>query len=77
MTSYSIYKFKKKLLYNGENFSYTKADLLSYSMFKLNIIGLRLVWNGLIFSDDMPVDNQLVTFLLESNIDETKIWDKN
>ena len=65
------------MLYNGENFSYTKTDLLSYSMFKLNIIGLRLVWNGLIFSDNMPVDNQLVTFLLESNIDETKIWDKN
>ena len=44
---------------------------------KLNMIGSRLVSNGLIFSDDIPVDIQLVTFLLLSYIMELSIGEKN
>ena len=32
------------------------------------MVGSRLVSNGLIFPDDVPVNIQLVTFLLLSNI---------
>ena len=35
---------------------------------KLNIVGSRPVLNGSFFSDDIPVDIQLLTFLLLSNI---------
>ena len=41
------------------------------------MIGSRLVSNGLIFSDDIPVDIQLVTFLLLSYIKELSIGEKN
>ena len=40
---------------------------------KLDMIVSRLVSNGLIFSDDISVDIQLVTFLLLSNISELSI----
>ena len=43
---------------------------------KLDMIGSKLVSNGLIFSDDIPVDIQLVTFLLLSNITELSIGRK-
>ena len=35
---------------------------------KLNIVGSRPVLNGSFISDDIPVDIQLLTFLLLSNI---------
>ena len=41
------------------------------------MIGSRLVSNGLIFSDDIPVDIQLVIFLLLSYIMELSIGEKN
>ena len=34
------------------------------------MVGWKLVSNVLIFSDDIPVDIQLVTFLLLSNIND-------
>ena len=40
------------------------------------MIGSRLASNGLIFSDDIPVDIQLVTFLLLSYIMELNIGEK-
>ena len=43
---------------------------------KLDMIRSRLVPNGLIFSDDIPVDIQLVTFLLLYNISELSIGAK-
>ena len=42
-------------------------------MAKLDAVGSRLVSNGLIFSDYIPVGIQLVTFLLLSNIRELSI----
>ena len=44
----------------------TKTELL-------DIVGSRLVSNGLTFSDGIAVDIQLVTFLLLSNIRELSI----
>ena len=49
---YTMYKFKIKLLYNEE----------TLPLAKWNMIGSKLVPNGLIFSDDTPVDIQLVNF---------------
>ena len=40
------------------------------------MVGSRLVLNGLIFADDIPVDIQLVTFLFLSNISELSIGPK-
>ena len=54
-----MYKFKMKLLYNEEECFSTKAKLLNFKitlpMVKLGMAGSRLVSNGLIFSDDIPV----------------------
>ena len=41
------------------------------------MLASRLVSNGLIFSDDIPVDTQLVTFFLLSNISKLNIGAKN
>ena len=69
-----MYKFKIKLAYKTEKLFYIKAELLNFSftlpLGKLDIVGSRLVSNGLIFSDDIPVDIQVVTFLLLSNTRE-------
>ena len=40
------------------------------------MVGSRLVSNGLIFSDDIPVDIQLVTLSLLSIINELRIGAK-
>ena len=40
---------------------------------KLDMIGSRLVSNGLIFSDNVPVDIYLVTFFSLLNIRELRI----
>ena len=61
-----MYKFKIKLLCNeGKRFC-TKTKLLNFKitlqLVKLDTVGSRLVSNGLIFSDDIPVDTQLITF---------------
>ena len=40
---------------------------------KLDMVSLRLIWNGLVFSDDIPGDIQLVTVLLLSNTRELSI----
>ena len=57
-----------------------KKNLLNFKitlpMDKLDMVGSRLVSNGLIFSDDILVKIQLVTFLLLSNIRELSIWSK-
>ena len=61
-----MYEFKIKLLYNEEEHFYTKTELLNFKITpplgKLDMVGSRLVSNGLIFSDNIPVDSQLVTF---------------
>ena len=48
-----------KLLYYEEKLSSTKAELLDFKFTlpfaKLDIVGLRPVANGLIFSDAIPV----------------------
>ena len=60
------------ILYNKENVFCTKTELLNFKFIlplaKLNIVGSRPVLNGSFFSDDIPVDIQLLTFLLLSNI---------
>ena len=57
-----------------------KAELLNFKitlpMANLDMVGSRLVSNGLIFSDDILVKIQLVTFLLLSNIRELSIGSK-
>ena len=57
-----------KLLYNEEKFFCIKTELLNFNitlpLAKLGIVSSKLVSNGLIFSDDIPVNIQLVTFLL-------------
>ena len=75
-----MYKFKIKLLYYEENFFRTKTELLNFKitlpLAKLDMVGSRLISNGLIISDDIPVDIQSVTFLLLSNIRELSIGAK-
>ena len=75
-----MYKFKIKLLYNEEELFFTTTNLLNFKitlpLAKLDMVDSRLVSNGLIFSDDIPVDIQLVTFLLLSNIRELSIGAK-
>ena len=59
---------KKILIYNEEELFCTKIELINFKitlpLAKLDIVGSRLVSNGLIFSDDIPVDIQLVTFFI-------------
>ena len=61
-----MYKFRIKLLYNGEKLCCTKTELLNFKftlpLAKLDIVGSRPVSNGLIFSDNILVDTQSVTF---------------
>ena len=66
-----------KLLYKVEELFCTKTEL---SNFKINLplagldkVSSRLVSNGLIFSDEILVDIQSITFLLLCNISETSI----
>ena len=82
-TNYLIQKlciFKMTLLYNKEEFFCTGTELLNFRftlpLAKLEMIGARLVLNGLAFSGDAPVDIQLVTFLLLSNVSELSIETK-
>ena len=69
-----IHKFKVKLLHNEEEFFCTKTKLLNLKLAlplaKLVMVRARLVTNGLVFSGDTPVDTQIVTFLLLSDVSE-------
>ena len=69
-----MYEFKIKLLYSDETLFLTKIELLNFKFIPpfaiLDMVSSRLVLNGLIFSDDIPVCIQLKTFLLLSNISE-------
>ena len=75
-----MYKFKIKILYNEEEFFCTKTEFLDFKIIqllaKLDMISSKLVSNDSIFSDDILVDIQLVTFLLLSNISELSIGAK-
>ena len=72
-----MYKFKIKLLYIEEKLFWTKTELLNFKttlpLPKLDMVGSIFVSNGLILSDDIPVNIQLVTFLLLSHIRELSI----
>ena len=63
-----MYKFKIKLPWNEENVFYTKRKLLNFKitlpLAKLDMVSSRLLSNCLIYSDHIPVNIQLVTFLL-------------
>ena len=70
-----------KLLYNGEEFFCTKAELLNFKvtliLAKLDMVGSRLILNDdLIFSGDILVDIQLVSFLLLCNVSELSIGEE-
>ena len=69
-----------KLLYNEEEIFCTITELLNFKitlpLAKSDMIGSRLVSNGLIFSDDIPIDIQVVTFLLLSNISDLSVGEK-
>ena len=59
---YTMYKFKIKLLNNKEKRFCTKTELLNFKIIlplaKLDMVGSRSVSNGLVSSDDIPVDIQ-------------------
>ena len=61
-----------KLPYNNEELFYTKTELLNrvitLPLGKLDMVGSRLVSNGLIILGNIPVNIQSVTFSLLSNI---------
>ena len=65
---------KGKLLYNEEKFFCTKMDLLNFmltlTLAKLDMVGTQLGSNGLILLGNTPVNIQLITFLLLSNVSE-------
>ena len=73
-------KFEIKLLYNEEIHFCTKTELLNFNITlpsaKLDVVS-RPVSNGLIFSDDIPRDTQLVTFSLLPNIIDLSIGAKS
>ena len=73
-----MYKFQLKLLYNEEERFCTRTELLNFKITlpldKLDMVSSKLVSIGLIFSDNIPVNIQLVTFLLLFNISELRIW---
>ena len=75
-----MYKLKMKLLYNGEELFCTKAELLNFKvtliLAKLDMVGSRLILNDLIFSGDILVDIQLVSFLLLCNVSELSIGEE-
>ena len=75
-----MYKFRMKLLYNEEKLSYSRTGLLNFKFTlpcaKLAIVDSRSVPNDLIFSDNILVAIQLVTFLFLSNIRELIIGTK-
>ena len=68
-----MYKLKIKILYNEK----AKTELLNFkitlTLAKLDMVGSRLVSNGLNVSNDIPLDIQLVTSLLLSNNNELSI----
>ena len=74
-------KFKARLLYKEERLFCTKAELLSFNsilpLAKLDIVHSRLVSNDLISSDDIPVDIQLVAFILLLNARELSFGAKS
>ena len=61
-------KRNMKILYNMEEFCYTKTELSNFSFTlpfsKFYITDARRESNGLIFSGDVPIDIQLVTFFV-------------
>ena len=65
-----------KLLYNEELFC-IKIELLNFKIIqpiaKLDMVGSKLVSNGLIFLDDILFNIQLVILLLLFNITELNI----
>ena len=68
-----MYKLKIKILYNEK----AKTELLNFkitlTLAKLDMVGSRLVSNGLNVSNDIPLDIQLVTSLMLSNNNELSI----
>ena len=75
-----MYKLKINLLYKHEDCFCTTTELLNCKITllfaKLELADSRLVSNDLIFSAYIPVDIQLVTFLLLSNVSELIIGEK-
>ena len=66
-----MHKFKIKLLYKEERFFCTKTELLNFKitlpLSKLEMIGSKLVSNGLAFSDDIPVSVSFYCYLILGN----------
>ena len=72
-----MFNIEIKLLHNEENSFCTKIESVNFkitlTLAKLDMVCSRLVSNGLIFSDNVLVDIQLVTFfcsLILGNIGE-------
>ena len=76
------YKFKNEVTIYSMNKSFcTKTELSDFKitlpLAKLDMVGSRLLSDHLIFSDDISVDIQSITFLLLSNIIELIIKAKS
>ena len=72
-----MYKFKIWLLYKKEKLFCAKAGLLNFNIIltlvELEMVGSRLVSNGLIFYGNSLIKIQLVTLLLLSNVSKLDI----
>ena len=63
-----MYKFKMKWLYNEEKRFCTKTEFLNFKitlpLAKLDMLGSKVVPNGLVFSHDIPVGNPIGNFFI-------------
>ena len=63
-----MYRYKITLLYSEEKRFCTQKELLDFKfalpLATLGIVSLRPISNGLTFSDNIPVNIQLVTFFV-------------
>ena len=66
--SYTMYRYKITFLHSEEKRFCTKIGLLDFKftllLAKLDIVSLRPISNWLTFSDNIPVNIQLVTFVV-------------
>ena len=71
-----------KFPYNEEDFFCIKSELLNFKItlplakLDMDMVSSRLISNDLIFSNDILVNSQLVTYILCSNVGELNIGAK-
>ena len=84
MASYLVHRLgvnlKRSYYTSADELLCTKIELLGFKITlpwtKLDTVGSKILSNGFIFSDDIPVNIHLVTYLLISTVTELKIGEK-